>query len=66
MKLMCLEEYRETRFTERSRPSLVTLKRWVTSNKVPGMKKGGRYYVDIDAENNTLLHPLALRVLENK
>lgn len=49
MKLMLATEWAAKYFTEDSRPSEVTLARWLRDGKVPGRRVGGRQYVDEDA-----------------
>lgn len=46
MKHMTLDEYRETYFTPRSQPSLVTLRRLCKSGRLPARKIGRNWYID--------------------
>ncbi|PCJ32164.1 MAG: hypothetical protein COA90_04110 [Gammaproteobacteria bacterium] len=44
--LMKISEYRETEFTDKSKPSINTVKKWVKNGWVYGKVMGGIYYVD--------------------
>lgn len=46
MKLMTAHAWVEKYFEAGSRPSEITLQRWLRSGKVPGRKVGGTWYVD--------------------
>jgi hypothetical protein len=46
MHLMTPQQWAEKYFDEGSRPSEVTLRRWLNEGKVPGRKVGGTWYVD--------------------
>lgn len=50
MKLMSIKEYRITRFTDGSRPSERQIMKLIKDGEIPGVKRGKKYYVDIDAE----------------
>ena len=56
-RLMLLSEYRETRFTPGSRPSINTLKRWINDGELPGKRIGGLYYVEVDTESQSIGKP---------
>lgn len=60
---MLATEWADSTFSEASRPSEVTLARWLREGTVPARKVGGRWYVDQDAwlaGDDELVH----RVLE--
>jgi hypothetical protein len=65
MKYMRIEEYMRTRFAPGSCPALKTLRRWINEGKLPGVKKGHFYFVDIDAEKHTTGNPLVDHVLRD-
>ncbi|MDI9240771.1 hypothetical protein QLQ15_17850 [Lysobacter sp. LF1] len=46
MKLMTAHAWVQKYFEEASRPSEITLQRWLRADKVPGRKVGGTWYVD--------------------
>lgn len=46
MHLMTPQQWAEKYFADTSRPSEVTLRRWLNDGKVPGRKVGGTWYVD--------------------
>jgi hypothetical protein len=46
MHLMTPQQWAEKYFDDASRPSEVTLRRWLNDGKVPGRKVGGTWYVD--------------------
>lgn len=46
MLLMTTQSWLEKYFEERSRPSEITLLRWLRAGKIPGKKVGGSWYVD--------------------
>jgi hypothetical protein len=46
MHLMTPQQWAEKYFDEGSRPSEVTLRRWLNEGRVPGRKVGGTWYVD--------------------
>lgn len=46
MLLMTTQNWLEKYFEESSRPSEVTLLRWLRAGKIPGKKVGGSWYVD--------------------
>jgi hypothetical protein len=65
MLLMTPQQWVEKYFDKGSRPSEVTLRRWLSEGKVPGRKVGGTWYVDEHAwlaDGNELV----LRVLEDQ
>ena len=51
MKLMSLEQYQANRFVAGSAPSTRTLRGWIESGELTGVKRGKRYFVDIEAES---------------
>jgi len=54
MKLMSLEQYHKNRFMPGSAPSTRTLRSWIESGELTGVKRGKCYFVDIEAENKRL------------
>lgn len=62
-RLMLVSEYRETYFTEGSRPSVNTIKRWIREGELPGKRMGSLYYVLIDQEVHATGSKLADAVL---
>ena len=54
MKLMSLEQYQENRFVADSAPNARTLRSWIENGELTGVKRGKRYFVDIEAENKLL------------
>ena len=46
MHLMTPQQWAEKYFDDASRPSEVTLRRWLNDGKIPGRKVGGTWYVD--------------------
>jgi len=54
MKLMSLEQYQENRFVTGSAPNTRTLRGWIENGELTGVKRGKRYFVDIEAENKRL------------
>ncbi len=46
MLLLTPQLWLEKYFDENSRPSEITLMRWLRSGKIPGRKVGGTWYVD--------------------
>lgn len=46
MRLMRVEEWAEKYFTPESRPSEITLQRWLRKGTLPGRKVGGSWFVD--------------------
>ena len=49
MRLMNIDEYAETYYTEQSRPSRRTIIRLINEGTLPGKKLGRNYYIDVDA-----------------
>ncbi len=64
MKLMSIKEYRETRYTEYSRPSERQIIKLIREGDLPGTKQGKFYYVDIDKEEKQTGNPLVDAVLQ--
>ena len=64
MNLMTPQKWAEKYFDEGSRPSEVSMRRWLNDGKLPGRKVGGTWYVDEHAwiANG---NELVLRVLNN-
>lgn len=60
---MGIEEYREAFFTEKSMPSINTLRRWIKSGELKGKKIGGKYFVAIEEEKKLTGNPLVDRIL---
>jgi len=54
MKLMRLDEYLETFYTEASRPHRRTLIKRINQHILPGKKEGKFYYVDVEAKNSNI------------
>lgn len=48
MAFIDIKEFR-SRFSPGSAPHEHTVRRWVEQRRLPGMKMGGRYYIDEDA-----------------
>ena len=48
MPLIKLDEYLDTYFTARSRPSIYSVRRWIRQQKLPAEKHGRSYYIDTD------------------
>ena len=48
MKLASLREYAETYYTEKSRPTLQTLRRMAERGDFPAIRVGTRWFVDIE------------------
>jgi hypothetical protein len=44
-KLMALAEWRQSRFTDNSRPSHATAVRWCSQGHVPAKRIGGKWFV---------------------
>ena len=69
MKLMSIDEYLNTRYSEGSRPCRATIIRLIKRGSLPGKKVGKRYYVDIIAEQRSTGNPradaLVRKVLSN-
>lgn len=64
MKLMGIKEYRETRYTENSRPSEKQIIKLIREGELPGVKQGKFYYIDVDKETNQTGDPLVDAVLQ--
>lgn len=65
MRLMTIPDWSEKYFSERSRPSEQTVRRWLKSGALAGRKVGGAWYVDehvwlADGDD------LVLRVLQDR
>jgi len=45
---MSVQEFRETCFTEHSRPALATIKSWIKSGELAGKRIGRLYFVVTD------------------
>ncbi len=54
MKLMSLEQYQGRRFVAGSAPDTRTLRGWIETGALCGVRRGKRYFVDIEAEQITL------------
>ncbi len=63
MKLMTIDEYRETCYTTASKPSRRKLIRLIKDGVIHGKKHGKVYYVNIEAEDNLTGNPLVDKVL---
>ncbi len=65
MRLMTTQKWAEKYFDKASKPSEVTVRRWLNEGKLPGRKVGGTWYVD---EHAWLADgdELVLRVLEDQ
>ena len=50
-KLMTVAEYRDLRFVGENKPHCSTIKRWIQSGDLPGVKIGGMYFVDVANED---------------
>jgi hypothetical protein len=48
-KLMTLENWRNERFTE-PRPSLRSCQFWAQKGEIPAIKRGKRWFIDLDRE----------------
>lgn len=44
--LMKISEYRATKFTPSSRPSINTIKKWVDNGAICGQNIGGMYFIE--------------------
>lgn len=53
MPYMDIEEFRETQFYPKSRPSLSTVKRWIVNGEVEARKIGRKYFILV--EKNKLI-----------
>lgn len=53
MPLMKISEYRIKTFTEESRPSINTIKKWVDNGIICGQNYDGMYFVDTNK-----IHPV--------
>lgn len=51
-RLMLVSEYRWTRFQGNKKPHQKTLIRWINEGTLPGLKIGGRYYVNVSSEEH--------------
>ena len=45
---MRVSKYREEKFTPNSRPSITTIKKWISNGDIAGEIIGGNYFVDTD------------------
>ncbi len=45
---MRVSEYRMTEFEPNSRPSITTIKKWISNGDIAGKIIGGNYFVDMD------------------
>jgi len=63
MKLMNVDEYRETYYTKKSQPSKRTLIKLVKEGELPGRKLGKCYYIDIETASKLTGNVLVDRVL---
>ncbi len=66
MKLMSLEEYRKTHYTDDSRPDRRTLIKQINEGLLPGKKQGRFYFIDIEAEARRTGNPLVDRILADR
>lgn len=46
MRFMTPQQWAEKYFDEGNRPSVASLRRWLSDGKIPGRKVGGTWYVD--------------------
>jgi len=63
MKLMSVEEYRMTQFTEDSRPRIRQIIRWIQQGYIRGRKCGRHYFVNIEADSQLTGNPMVDNVL---
>lgn len=62
--LITPQEWIERRFGEaKKKPHASSVRRWIESGDIPGKKIGGRYYVELDAEESSTGNELADRIL---
>lgn len=62
--LVTPREWIDRRFgSAKQRPAPSSVRRWIEDGELPGKKIGGRYFVDIDAEQGNTGNELADRVL---
>jgi len=64
MALMTIDEYRNTYFTQRSRPAPRTIRRWIEEQRIYGERRGRTYYVDPEKEL-MITNELVLKVLRS-
>jgi len=43
--LQTIEDYIKTNYTEKSRPSIQTVRRWIRKGKLYAIKQGRHYYI---------------------
>ena len=48
MPFMKISEFRATQFTEQSRPSINTIKKWIDNGVISGQAFDGMYFVESD------------------
>lgn len=66
MKLISLKWFAEKYFSEGSRPSIGTLRRWANNGALPGKRiADGHFYVDEDKLDESQ-NPLVKKVLDGK
>jgi len=64
MPLMKISEFRVKTFTEQSRPTINTIKKWVDNGVISGKIFDGMYFVDIDKIQP--VNDLVSKVLQNE
>jgi len=65
MKLMSVEEYRNTVYSNGSQPSRRTVIKYINEGIIPGKRLGKAYYIDIDADTSSTGNPLVDLVLQD-
>jgi len=48
--LQTIEDYIKTNYTEKSRPSIQTVRRWIRKGKLAAIKQGRHYYIPQGAQ----------------
>ncbi len=49
-KLQTIEDYIKTNYTEKSRPSIEAVRRWIREGRLTAYKQGRNYYIPHDAQ----------------
>ncbi len=49
-KLQTIDDYLKTNYTEKSRPSIEAVRRWIREGRLTAYKQGRNYYIPHDAQ----------------